>query len=157
MSPVRHAKHPARPPRLGIGARAYDQRRSKTMHMYRATRWVLLLSLAACLATAAVAADNAAVVGTWKISTEMQGQPVEMTMEIKEADGALTGTWTSPRGSDPMSDVKWDGQELSWSRTVSRQGQEFKIQSTAKITGDTLEGKMKMPQREIPFTGKKAS
>jgi hypothetical protein len=127
------------------------------MYMHRATRWALLLSLAVCLATVALAADNAAVVGTWKISTEMQGQPVEMTMEIKEADGALTGTWTSPRGSDTMSDIKWDGQELSFSRTVSRQGQDFKVQSTAKITGDTLEGKMKLPQREIPFTGKKAS
>jgi hypothetical protein len=116
-----------------------------------------MLSLAACLATAALAADNAAVVGTWKISTEMQGQPVEMTMEIKEADGALTGTWTSPRGTDNLSDIKWDGQELSFSRTVNRQGQEFKIQSTAKVQGDTLEGKMMLPQREIPFTGKKAS
>jgi hypothetical protein len=127
------------------------------MNIHRATPWALLLAIAVCIATAALAADNKAVVGSWKISTEMQGQPVEMTMEIKEADGALTGTWAGPRGTDTLSDVKWDGTELSFSRTVNRQGQEFEIRHTAKVTGDTLEGKMVLPQREIPFTGKKAS
>jgi hypothetical protein len=63
------------------------------MDRHRTTRWGLLLSLAACLASAALAADNAAVKGTWKISMEMQGQPIEVTMEIKDAEGGgLTGT-----------------------------------------------------------------
>ncbi len=128
------------------------------MHIHRATRWVTVLSFAACLAAAAFAADNAAVKGTWKISMEMQGQPVEVTMEIKDAEGGgLTGTWTSPRGTDTLKDVKWDGTELSFSRTVNRQGQEFTLQHTAKVEGDTITGKMVMPQRELPFTGKRAS
>jgi hypothetical protein len=128
------------------------------MHIHRATRWVSILTLAACLASAALAADNAAVKGTWKISMEMQGQPVEVTMEIKDAEGGgLTGTWTSPRGTDTLKDVKWDGSELSFSRTVNRQGQEFTLQHTAKVEGDTITGKMVMPQRELPFTGKRAS
>ena len=45
----------------------------------------------------------------------------------------------------------------SKSLSVDREGQPFTIQHTAKIAGDTLEGKMVLPQREIPFTGKKAS
>ena len=110
------------------------------------------------LTPAALAADNAAVKGTWKVSMEIQGQPVEVTLEIKEAEGgALTGTWAGPRGTDTLSDVKWDGTELSFRRTVNRQGQEFTVQHTAKVTGDTIEGKMVMPQRELPFTGKRAS
>jgi hypothetical protein len=128
------------------------------MHRHRATRWISIVSLAACLATAALAADDAAVTGNWKVSMELQGQPVEVTMEIKSGEGGgLTGTWTSPRGTDTLQDVKWDGTELSFKRTVNRQGQEFTIQHTAKIEGDTLTGKMVMPQREIPFSGKKAS
>ena len=110
------------------------------------------------LTPAALAADNAAVKGTWKLSMDIQGQPVEVTLEIKEAEGgALSGTWASPRGTDTLSDVKWDGTELSFKRTVNRQGQDFTIQHTAKVTGDTIDGKMVMPQRELPFTGKRAS
>ena len=128
------------------------------MHIHFATRWISILTLAVCLAAAAQAADNAAVKGTWKISMEMQGQPVEVTMEIKDAEGGgLTGTWAGPRGTDTLKDVKWDGTELSFSRTVNRQGQEFTLQHTAKVEGDTITGKMVMPQRELPFTGKRAS
>ena len=128
------------------------------MHVQHATRWVTVLALAACLASAAFAADNAAVKGTWKISMEMQGQPIEVTMEIKDAEGGgLTGTWTGPRGADTLKDVKWDGTELSFSRTVNRQGQELTLQHTAKVEGDTITGKIVTPQRELPFSGKRAS
>ena len=116
------------------------------------------LIVAVSLAPAVLAADDAAVKGTWKVSFEMQGQPVDATLEIKDAEGGgLTGTWTGPRGSDTLQDVQWDGTELTFSRAVDRQGQQFTIQHTAKISGDTLEGKMVLPQREISFTGKKAS
>ena len=127
--------------------------RSKLLPLF-----VVALALAGWLAPAVLAADDAAVKGTWKVSMEMQGQPVDVTLEIKDAEGGgLTGTWTGPRGSDTLQDVKWDGTDLTFSRTVDRQGQQFTIQHTAKVTGDTLEGKMVLPQREIPFTGKKAS
>jgi hypothetical protein len=138
--------------------RNVERQEIETMHNSRRTIGLALtLVLAVSLAPAALAADNATVTGTWKVAMEMQGQPVDVTLEIKEAEGgALTGTWTSPRGSDPLADVEWDGQQLSFSRTVDRQGQQFKIEHTAKVTGDTLEGKMILPQREIPFSGKKA-
>jgi hypothetical protein len=123
-----------------------------------AIRWSLAIVLTASLVPAALAADNAAVLGKWTVSMTMQDQPVEVALEIKEAEGGgLTGTWTSPRGADTLTDVKWDGQELTFSRTVNRQGQKFQIQHSAKITGDSLEGKMILPQREIPFSGKRAS
>jgi uncharacterized protein involved in outer membrane biogenesis len=111
------------------------------------------------LAHAALAADDAAAVkGTWKVSMEFQGQPVDVTLEIKDAEGGgLTGTWTSPRGTDALSDVKWDGKQLTFSRTVNRQGQDMKLAHTATVNGDTLEGKITTPQREIPFSGKRAS
>jgi hypothetical protein len=125
---------------------------------HRRIRFVLALAFAVVLAHAALAADDAAVKGTWKCSMEFQGQPVDVTLEIKDAEGGgLTGTWTSPRGTDTLSDVKWDGKQLTFSRTVNRQGQEFKVDHSATVTGDTLEGKMVLPQREVPFTGKKAS
>jgi hypothetical protein len=125
-----------------------------------AIRWGLAtLALSVSLAgAAAAAADNAAVVGKWNLSKTFQDQPVEITLEIAAAeDGTQSGTWTSPRGTDTLSDVKWDGQELTFGRTLNRQGQEFQVQHSAKIEGDAMEGKMILPQREIPFSGKRAS
>ena len=130
------------------------------MHSSRATWWIATAAvvLALVVPAAVLAADDAAVKGTWTVSMEFQGQPVTVTLEIKDAEGGgLTGTWTSPRGADALQDVKWDGEQLTFSRTVNRQGQEFTVQHTAKVQGDTLEGKITMPQREVPFTGKRAS
>jgi hypothetical protein len=122
--------------------------------------FALTLALAFVLASGLPvhAADNAAVTGTWKVKMEFQGQPVDVTLEIKAAEGGgLSGTWTSPRGTDTLADVKWDGQQLTFTRTVNRQGQDMKLDHVAKVTGDTIEGKIVTPQREIPFSGKKAS
>ena len=122
-------------------------------------RIALGLAFALVLAHAALAADDAAAVkGTWKCKMEIQGQPVDVTLEIKDAEGGgLTGTWTGPRGTDTLADVKWDGKQLTFSRTINRQGQELKVDHSATINGDTLEGKMMLPQREVAFSGKKAS
>jgi hypothetical protein len=128
------------------------------VHCRPALRWSLALVLIASVVPVALAADNAAVVGKWTVSMTMQDQPVEIALEIKEAEGGgLTGTWTSRRGTDTLADVKWDGTDLTFSRTVDRQGQELTLKYAAKVTGDTLEGKITTPQREVPFTGKRAS
>lgn len=118
----------------------------------------LALALAVNLAPAAAAADSAAVLGAWKLSMSFQGQPVDVTLEIKETEGGgLAGTWTGARGADTLADVKWDGTELTFTRTVNRQGQELRVRHSATVNGDTLEGRMILPQREIPFSGKRAS
>jgi hypothetical protein len=119
---------------------------------------ILALALSLTPAAVAAAAENAAVVGKWSLSMDFQGQPVEITLEITQAeDGALGGTWTSPRGTDSLANVKWDGQELTFTRTLERQGQTFDVQHSATIEGDSMTGKMVLPQREIPFSGKRAA
>src|SRR5262245_48159904 len=98
----------------------------------RRLRIALTLAFAVLLAHAALASDDAAAIkGTWKCTMELQGQPVDVTLEIKDAEGGgLTGTWTGPRGTDTLADVKWDGKQLTFSRTVNRQGQEFTVNHT---------------------------
>ena len=105
---------------------------------------------------AAIAADNSAVLGKWTIPLEFQGQSFEVTLEISEGDGGLGGTWTTPRGSDPLADVAWDGETLTFQRNLERQGRSISIDCSATVEGNTMNGKMTTPRGEREFTGTRA-
>lgn len=116
------------------------------------------LAFTALLASAALA-DNKAVLGKWEITIEasdFEDADVEITLEIEEdEDGKLTATWTTPRGDEDLEDVKWNGKKLKFVRIVEVLGREIDVEHTAKVTGDTLEGEMEFPRREVDFSGKR--
>lgn len=111
-----------------------------------------VLVLALMLAGVAAAADNTAVVGKWGATMNFQGRSFDITLEILEADGALAGTWESPRGKDDLADVAWDGETLTFNRSLERGGQSFTLAYSAKVDGDTMEGTMSTPGGDRPFT-----
>jgi hypothetical protein len=116
------------------------------------------LAFTALLASAALA-DNKAVLGSWEITIEasdFEDADVEITLEIEEdEDGKLTATWTTPRGDEDLEDVKWNGKKLKFVRIVEVLGREIDVEHTAKVTGDSLEGEMEFPRRDVDFSGKR--
>ncbi len=112
-------------------------------------------ALAVVLGGAARAQDASQVVGKWALQMDFQGQSVDVTLEIESGDQGLTGTWTSPRGSDPISDAKWDGKLLTFSRKVDRQGQQVTIACEATVDGEQMKGAMKTQRGDLPFQGKR--
>ena len=129
------------------------------MSIQQRLRFVLALAFTASLTSAALAADNKAVVGKWEITIEasdFEEADVEITLEIEQdKDGSLTGTWTTPRGDDDLEDVEWDGKTLTFTREIDFRGREIEVEHTAKVTGDTLEGEMEFPRTEVDFSGKR--
>lgn len=134
------------------------------MPMQLGNRFLLAVAFSASL-TSVVLADNAAVVGTWHITIEDAGfggfddfddQDLEITLEIEETKGGgLTGSWNGEHGDDDLEDVEWDGKELSFVRVIDFGGDDVEVEHTAEITGNTLEGEMELPLREIEFSGKR--
>lgn len=116
------------------------------------------LAFTALLASAALA-DNKAVLGKWEITIEasdFEDADVEITLDIEEGEGGkLTGTWATPRGDEDLEDVKWDGKTLTFVRIVEVLGREVDVEHTAKVTGESLEGEMEFPRREVGFSGKR--
>ena len=121
-------------------------------------RFLLAVAIGASL-TSVVLADNAAVLGTWNITIEdddFEEADLEITLEIEEDDdGELTGTWESERGDDDIEDVEWDGKTLSFVRELYFAGRDIEVEHTAEVTGDTLEGEMEFPRRDIEFSGER--
>ena len=121
-------------------------------------RFLAVLAFAVCLTSAALA-DDAAVLGTWNITIDdedFEDADLEITLVIeKDEDGGLTGTWETERGEDDLEDVEWDGKRLTFLRLVEVLDREVEVEHTARIKGDTLEGEMELPLREVEFSGKR--
>ena len=114
------------------------------------------LPLAFLLNAQADTVDNSPVLGKWTVKLEFQGQSREIVYEFTQAeDGSLSGTATSPRGSGELADVAWDGETLTFARNLERQGQQFSINYSATVDGDTMDGTMTTPRGERPFKGER--
>ena len=109
------------------------------------------------LAPAALAADNAPVLGKWASKTETPQGTFEVVYEFTEVDGELKGTWTNPRRNGDLTNVSWDGETLKFGREASMGGQTFNLSFEATVDGDTMTGKMIGPRREREFTANRSS
>ena len=92
--------------------------------------------------------------GKWELEMDFNGRIVNSKLEIKKDDeGKLTGTWESRRGKNDLQDVKVREGELTFARTINRQGTEMTITSKAKIKEGKLVGAMQTQMGDMAFTG----
>ena len=97
----------------------------------------------------------ATVLGSWEMKTAFQGSFIEATMTLKVENGKLTGMWTSQGGEMKMSDVKLDGNKLSFTRTMGPGGPPLAFEG--KIDGNKIEGKYKHEEMGVlKCTGKRS-
>ena len=102
------------------------------------------------LASLASAAEGP--VGQWDLQVDAQGQAMDATLDIKEADGALTGTIASDLGEYPVTDVTFEGGVLKFTLDMSDQG--FTLAFEGTIEGDKIEGNFNSPDiGDIPASG----
>ena len=84
----------------------------------------------------AMAAD---VSGKWTAQVPGRGgQTNESTFTFKVDGDKLTGTVSGRQGEIPISDGKVSGDDISFTTTVSRGGNEFKVNYKGKISGDEI-------------------
>lgn len=91
--------------------------------------------------------------GSWDIEMDFQGRTMEAKLDVTEADGALGGKWSSQLGESDLDDIKIDGDVLTFSRTLDRQGQQFTLDYQAKLVDGKLDGTIVSPMGDLPFTG----
>lgn len=89
---------------------------------------VIALAVAALALTASVQAippaqELADFLGAWNVEAQMQGNTVTMVVTFAQgADGALSGTWESPRGSTDLQDLEYADGKLTFTRTMGQGG-----------------------------------
>lgn len=100
---------------------------------------IIALLLSPALAQALTVDD---VVGSWAMSYDMgQGNQTGTITINKNADGSPAITMNSQAGgSSAASNVVIDGDEITWSRQISAQGQAIGVNYKAQLVDGKLEG-----------------
>ena len=94
--------------------------------------------------------------GQWDMQYKIGDRDVTGRLAMaQKADGSLEGKWTSQRGESTISNVKSQDGKLSFDRTSSFNGNEFKSSFEGTVQGDKLTGVFKSERGEIEATGQR--
>jgi hypothetical protein len=111
------------------------------------TMTTIVVLVAACPALFAAAE---AVTGTWEVTMDLNGQKTFATLLINaKSDGTLAGTW----GRSALLDVKFDGQKLTFSRTIKMGDQEFTTKYEGTLKDGRLIGAISSDRGQFPANG----
>ena len=94
-----------------------------------------------------------AVLGTWDMVTEFQGEGMPATMTIAIEDDELVGVWASMGGEMEMTNILVYGTTLSFQRTMGQGGMVMTFEGT--VDGDTISGKWITDMGELPCSGER--
>jgi hypothetical protein len=107
------------------------------------------------IALSAAVAFAADITGIWTINVETPGGARQSTVEFKQDGKDLTGALHSRMGDAPLTGTV-NGDQVSFSVTRERDGQQFKIEYSAKVEDAKMSGTVKFGDNgDIPFTAAK--
>lgn len=95
-----------------------------------------------------------AIVGTWEITRESNQGTRTSTLKIKDD---LTGTYTARDNTFPITDLRFEGDQLSFKVTVKYEDREVPMEFKGKVEGGTLKGQFISARGPREATGKKVS
>lgn len=99
----------------------------------------------------AVAAFGANVAGKWKAIAESPNGPVDVEFTFKQDGSNNTGTATSPMGEGQMSDIKLDGDNISFTVEAG----DLKILHKGTVSTDEMKLKVQMGDQSFDMTAKR--
>ena len=103
----------------------------------------LVVTLAGSLGMAR-AEDKANPTGTWKYTTEVNGQSIDVTIKLKLEGDKLTGTVSALDMESKIEDGKYKDGEVSFRAHREMNGNKFTRKYSGKIKGDTFKGKREL-------------
>ncbi len=98
------------------------------------------------------APGTGAIVGDWAMKTDAGGQSIEAIMSLSVANGQLVGMWKSMGREMKMTDLKIEGNRLSFKRAM---GPEQVLSFTGSVDGNAISGAYKSDFGEMPCKGKR--
>jgi len=102
---------------------------------------ILILLMTVC----AFAAD---VTGKWKATTQGPDGAMQLTFNLKQDGGAVTGTVESPMGEMAVSEGKIDGDNISFTVATDQ----FKVVHKGTVSGDEMKLKVDIGDQQMEMT-----
>jgi len=83
-----------------------------------------------------------AIVGEWQMTINTAAmEMVDKLIISKNADGTLAGKWMGQRGENTITNLKFEGGKLTFTRSISFGGREMQSTYEGTVEGDTIKGK----------------
>ncbi len=99
------------------------------------------------------AAPAGNVTGKWTMLADAGGQPLQVTIELKQSGSDFTGSMSSALGNGTIEKGKIGGANITAVVNAEVQGQQMAIQLEGKLDGDKMSGTLSAPGLPlIPFT-----
>jgi hypothetical protein len=96
------------------------------------------------------------VLGQWDMQYRIGERDITGRLALSQKpDGSLEGKWTSQRGESTISNVKSREGTLTFDRTSSYNGNEYKSSFEGTVQGDKLIGAFKSERGEMPAAGQR--
>lgn len=115
--------------------------------------WMAVTMILLVAGFAVAASQKSAIEGRWEGKLHTANGDATMAFNFEVNDRALTGTAETPRGSQPISEGKVNGEKISFKTTVNGKS----IDHQGKVSGDTMELKNFGPFGEFDVTLKRVS
>lgn len=121
------------------------------------TKWTLVLALMVLTSFTLSAQKPADLVGTWEGEGTIEGEddPNVLTLVLKLEDGELSGHMSDQYETmieTPIEDVNLEEGTFSFSVYVDLGSEQFLMTLTMKVDGDSMEGKLEIPDMEMAGT-----
>ena len=123
---------------------------------YKMVGFVALMVLVTPLAAMSAEPAEKGITGDWLLKVEFDGQQMTSIMSFsKDKEGKLAGQWISFFGLGELSDIKYEGNNLSFLQ-VSRFGdQEFRMNFAGTLDGDKISGTFSSDRGESKVEGQR--
>jgi len=120
---------------------------ARRINLGKILAFTCLLALAGPAATLWAADD---ITGPWEMTVDFGGRPSYATLTItKNPDGTFVGKW----GSADLSNVKFDGQKLTFARTVKFGNNEFTMNYAGTLKDGKITGAFSTDNGEFAANG----
>ena len=120
-------------------------------------KMVWILGLVVLLATPAYLAAGAAkkdITGDWQIKADYDGRQINSILSLsRDAEGKLKGEWISFFGLSEVSDLRYEGNELSFAYTTRFGENETKTKFTGTLQKGKLSGTLSSDRGEYKAEG----
>jgi hypothetical protein len=98
-----------------------------------------------------------AIDGKWEITINSPMGAQKATLDLKNEGGALSGTQTAMQGTQPLTNGKIDGNNLTWSAAITSP-MPMTLEFSGTVDGDKLSGSVKAGAfGSFPFSGSRAA
>lgn len=123
---------------------------NRTTYHTKRGRYLPLTAILVLMAGMSPGRAAADITGDWEMAMQFGGQTSFATLSItKQADGTFAGQW----GSNELSNVKFDGQKLTFDRTIRMGDQEFTMSYNGMLEDGKLAGLMSSDRGEFEVNG----